>query len=245
MKIFRFLLFLFCGIQLVYALPPGFVYLSAVDSEIMQEMRYAGYHNFIGRPVSGYKSKVCILTRQAANALRSAQRELSRYSLSLKVYDCYRPVKAVEDFVVWSRDKSDQKMKLEFYPHVNKADVFKLGYVALRSGHSRGSTVDLTIVSIPAAHQPAYHPGVPLVSCDAPPGKRFPDNTMDMGTGFDCLDPAAHAMNREISAVAFRNRMLLRKVMIANGFEPYENEWWHFTFRPEPYPDTYFNFDVD
>lgn len=243
-KLVNLFVLLFCVNQSVYALPRGFVYLSDVDPTILQEMRYAGYHNFIGKPLNGYDSGVCILTQEAAFALRRIQQSLSRYSLSLKVYDCYRPVSAVMEFVAWSRDAGSQAMKLEFYPHVNKADVFKLGYVAMRSGHSRGSTVDLTIVTLPPQKQPQYHSGDYLVSCEAPVGKRFHDNSIDMGTGFDCLDATAHVFNKHVSVTALNHRMRLRNIMTENGFEPYDKEWWHFTFQPEPFPGTYFGFAV-
>ncbi len=127
-------------------MPAGFVWLKDVDPTIEQEIRYYGDHNFLGRPVAGYEAPECILTKQAAEALRAVQRELEGSRLSLKVYDCYRPQRAVDDFVAWSKDVADQTMKAEFYPRVDKARVFELGYIAEKSGHTRGSTVDLTIV---------------------------------------------------------------------------------------------------
>jgi zinc D-Ala-D-Ala dipeptidase len=238
------LFFLFGYINAVYALPAGFVYLHDIDPSILQDIRYAGFHNFIGRPIKGYQAKQCILTQEAAYALAKVQKKLKPLSLSLKVYDCYRPTLAVADFVAWSKDRSQQQMKTEFYPRVDKADVFRLGYVAKKSGHSSGSTVDLTIVPIPTPSQASYHPQHELVSCTAPYQLRYHDNSIDMGTGFDCMDVLSHALNPEISKMATQQRLLLRQIMIQYGFEPYENEWWHFTLKNEPFADKYFNFIV-
>lgn len=187
-----------------YALPPGFVYLHQVDSSILQDMRYAGQHNFVGKPIRGYEKKRCILTKQTAEALSKVQKELQQSSLSLKVYDCYRPTDAVSEFVSWSQLPKHQEMKAEFYPDTNKADVFKLGYVAEKSGHSRGSTVDITIVAMPFLPQPNYRPGQKLVSCKAPYLQRYRDNSIDMGTGYDCMDERSYPSNQDISLVAQR-----------------------------------------
>lgn len=219
MKVARFLCLLIY-VPSLYALPSAFVYLRDVNPGIQQEMRYAASHNFMGRPVKGYKKAECILTRQAALALSSVQKELEKSSLSLKVYDCYRPVTAVADFMAWSRDPREQRMKQEFYPRVNKADLFRLGYIAEKSGHSRGSTVDLTIVSADG-------------------------RGIDMGTGFDYLDEMSHNNHHAVSARAYNNRLFLRQIMVRHGFVPYEMEWWHFTLQNEPYADKYFNFIVE
>ena len=233
---------LFLLSQLSFALPPGFVYLNEIDPSIMQDIRYAGYHNFVGRPVQGYHHAACVLTTQAAANLMKVQHALRPLGLTLKVYDCYRPTDAVADFYSWSQNQSDQKMQAEFYPRVAKADVFKLGYVAMRSGHSRGSTVDLTIVALKHAHQAPYQQNNRLIACFAPQNKRYHDNSIDMGTGYDCLDETAHVFAKGVNKLAASNRMTLRQVMIKYGFVPYENEWWHFTLAREPYPDAYFNF---
>lgn len=225
-------------------LPSGFVYLHDLAPFIIQDMRYAGYHNFIGRPIHGYEAPQCILTLQAAKALSNVEAALLKSHLTLKVYDCYRPQRAVDDFIKWSQDPSDQLMKNEFYPRVNKKDFFTLGYVAAKSGHTRGSTVDLTIVPLPAQTEPVYHSGEPLTACFAPVGERFRDNSINMGTGFDCMDETAHTFNASMSKQAKHNRMLLRSLMVKYGFEPYNKEWWHFTLKDEPYPNTYFNFVV-
>lgn len=242
-KRFIFLIIYFCCTA-TFALPPGFVYLKSINGSILQDIRYATAHNFIGRPVKGYYSGECILTKEAAIALSRVQQELEQSSLSLKVYDCYRPTVAVEDFLTWSKQPKLQQMKNEFYPNINKADVFRLGYVAEHSGHSRGSTIDLTIVGIPYLSQAKYRPGENLRACTASYLKRYRDNSIDMGTGYDCLDETAHPSNEKISLVAFQHRMLLRKIMMQHGFVPYDTEWWHFTLKNEPFSNSYFNFAV-
>lgn len=241
--------FLWLGVVLFpvsYAsdLPAGFVYLQDIDSTIVQDIRYATAHNFIGSPITGYESGECILTRQAAQALAQVQKELLQSKLSLKVYDCYRPQRAVDEFISWSQHPRDEKMKAEFYPRVNKAKFFDLGYVDMQSGHSRGSTVDLTIVPLGSAPQ-SYQNGQPLVSCTASYLNRFNDAGIDMGTGFDCMDELAHNDNRIINMTAYYHRMMLKSLMEKYGFSAYEPEWWHFTLKNEPYPQTYFNFSIE
>jgi len=229
----------------VFAMPSSFVYLRQYDPSILQEVRYAGHHNFIGRPIAGYESNECILTKAAAIQLSKVQKELVQSGYSLKVYDGYRPQMAVNDFIQWSKDSKQQQMKAEFYPRVNKKDFFKLGYVAAKSSHSRGSTVDLTIIPLPILAQKAYHSGQKLTACYASYQQRFKDNSIDMGTGFDCMDKASHPLNKEdVSPTAYQNRMLLRNLMKKYGFAPYPKEWWHFTLIDEPYKNTYFNFPI-
>lgn len=224
-------------------LPVGFVYLQDIDSTIVQDIRYATAHNFIGSPISGYEAGACILTLQAAQALAQVQKELLQSKLSLKVFDCYRPQRAVDEFIHWNQDPADQKMKAEFYPRVDKAKFFDLGYVAKQSGHSRGSTMDLTIVPL-GAHPQNYENGQALVSCLAPYHDRFNDAGIDMGTGFDCMDKLAHNDNHSISPIAYKHRMLLKSLMEKHGFSAYQPEWWHFTLKNEPYPQTYFDFPI-
>lgn len=243
MKYFIFFL-VFLQTQLLYALPPGFVYLRDMDASILQEMRYAGNHNFVGHPLEGYEKGVCILTKPAALALARVQKQLKAFSLTLKVYDCYRPVRAVTEFERWSSNTTHYEMKNEFYPHVNKADLFKLGYIAKNSGHSRGSTIDVTLVAMPVKKQAHYHKGQKLISCTAPFSQRFKDNSLDMGTGYDCLDTRSHTDNKEVSLLAQRHRKIFQELMTVNGFVPYEKEWWHFSLKNEPFPQTYFNFVV-
>lgn len=244
MRYIKLIIFLFFMLSKGFALPANFTYLRDIDPSILQEIRYAGYHNFVGRPIQGYKHHECILTLPTARALSHIQNELRPLSLSLKVYDCYRPKRAVDDFIRWSKQPAYQEMKNEFYPKINKADVFRLGYISKKSGHSRGSTVDLTIVPLPPTKQPLYRVGQKLVACTAYYKNRYRDNSLDMGTGFDCLDRLSHVMNSAVSRDAFKHRMLLRHIMMKYGFDPYSKEWWHFTFHSEPYPNTYFNFVV-
>ncbi|AQT80026.1 D-alanyl-D-alanine dipeptidase [Mycolicibacterium litorale] len=225
--------------------PADFVALADVDPTILQDIRYATPHNFVGDPVAGYRSAMCILTRQAAEGLRRAQQAFLDRSYTLKVYDCYRPQQAVDEFVSWAEDLADQRMKAEFYPRVDKSALFDDGYIADKSGHSRGSTMDLTLVPLPAASTPPYVAGQPLMDCAAPQGIRFPDNSVDMGTGYDCFDTLAHTEDPRIQGEELKNRLLLKDVMAGAGFVNYDKEWWHFTYQPEPYPDTYFDFPID
>ncbi|MEU1182798.1 M15 family metallopeptidase [Streptomyces sp. NPDC005820] len=224
--------------------PADFVALRTVDPTIRQEMRYFTPHNFVGEPVDGYLQPVCILTRQAAEALHRAQEELLPQGYSLKVYDCYRPQRAVDHFVRWAEDLDDQAMKEEFYPNVDKTRLFEDGYIAEKSGHSRGSTMDLTIVKLPALPTRPYAPGETLVPCYAPQEERFPDNSVDMGTGYDCFDTLAHTLDPRIQGRQLANRLLLKNTLEGLGFVNLAEEWWHYTFKPEPYPDTYFDFPV-
>ncbi len=224
------------------ALPYDFVYLRDVAPAIQQDMRYAGYHNFIGEPIRGYRAAECVLTRQAAEALAKAQEELEASDLSLRVYDCYRPQSAVDEFIAWSKIPSDQRMKAEFYPRVEKSRLFALGYLAAKSGHSRGSTVDLTIER-PAKPPVPYLPGDPLHSCIAPFIERFHDGSMNMGTTFDCLDPLSHP-DADVGNIASAHRAMLAHLMEKYGFAGAKEEWWHFTLRGEPFPATYFNFPI-
>jgi zinc D-Ala-D-Ala dipeptidase len=222
--------------------PSQFVALDRVDGTILQDMRYATNYNFVGRRIKGYREPVCILTRPAARALHRAQRRLKPKGYGLKVYDCYRPTRAVDQFARWAGNPADQKMKREFYRHVDKSRAFELGYIAHRSGHSRGSTVDLTLVKLPPKTQPAWDGK--LRSCFARYRRRFGDNGVNMGTGYDCIDPRAHTLDPRIKGRPRRNRLRLERTMEAVGFAPYANEWWHFTLRAEPYPEKYFNFPV-
>ncbi|WP_030416107.1 M15 family metallopeptidase [Streptomyces sp. NRRL S-1448] len=224
--------------------PGEFVALRDVDPTVLQEMRYATPHNFMGVPVTGYRAPICLLTRDAAWALHRAQRAFLRRGYSLKVYDCYRPQRAVNHFVAWAEDLGDQRMKGEFYPRVDKSTLFRDGYIAEKSGHSRGSTVDLTLVRLPALPTRPYVPGEPLTPCYGPREARFPDNSLDMGTGFDCFDTLAHTLDPRITGVQRANRLLLKDGLERAGFVNYAAEWWHYTFTPETFPDTYFDFPV-
>ncbi len=224
--------------------PDAFVDVEKVIPGVLMDIRYYGEHNFVGARVDGYLAPKCLLTRQAAAALAGVQKDLARHGLTLKVYDCYRPQQAVDHFVRWAQDIDDTKTKQEFYPTVDKRKLFRDGYIARRSGHSRGSTVDLTIVPLPVPAEPPYKAGDRLTACYLPAGVRFADNSLDMGTGFDCFHEMSHPENKNLGPQHRSNRLLLRVLMEKHGFKYYGKEWWHFTLVNEPYPDTYFNFPV-
>ena len=225
--------------------PPGaFVAIRDLAPGVIEEIRYKGRHNFVGRPIRGYREPICILTRRAARGVARVQRQLARHGLGLKIYDCYRPQRAVDHFVEWASDLDDRLMLREFYPRVPKTRLFADGYIAARSGHSRGSTIDLTIVRRPPGPQARYRRGQRLVPCFAPRTRRFRDNSIEMGTGYDCFDRRSHTLNPVIKGVARRNRLLLKRLMNRAGFKNLAEEWWHYTLRAEPFPDTYFDFPV-
>jgi D-alanyl-D-alanine dipeptidase len=225
--------------------PPGaFVALADVDPSIVVEMRYTTSHNFVGRPIPGYEEPLCILTRPAAEALARVQAAVRPRGYTLKVYDCYRPQRAVDSFVAWAKRLRDERTKAEFYPRVEKSRLFKEGYIAEQSGHSRGSAVDLTLVKRPPRRQERYR-RANQTDCAKPAGERFGDNSIDMGTGYDCFDPLSHPFNGRVRGVQRRNRRLLRDALVAQGFAPLPTEWWHFKLRVEPYPETYFDFPVE
>ena len=226
-------------------LPDSFVHIQEVIPDALMDIRYDTDHNFLGVRVDGYEAPACILTRQAAQALANVQKDLAPFSMSIKIYDCYRPQRAVDHFVRWAKDINDTKTQKEFYPTVEKQNLFRDGYIAERSSHSRGSTVDLTIVSLPAPLQPPYVAGQPLKACYLPAGVRFADNSLDMGTGFDCFDVASHPENINLSPQHRANRLLLKTLMAKYGFRNYDQEWWHFTLKDEPFPDTYFDFIIE
>ncbi len=203
-------------------LPKGFCTIE--DKRIIKQMDYTTSHNFLGRPVTGYLAPICILTHAATNALLKVQDELDtlKKGYRLKIFDTYRPTRAVADFINWAEDPMDQKMKSIFYPHLEKSQLFDLGYIAKRSSHSRGSAVDLTITTDP----------------------NTPSNDLDMGTIFDFFDESAHTASSKISELAKQNRLFFKGIMEKHGFINYPLEWWHFTLADEPYPDTYFDFQI-
>jgi D-alanyl-D-alanine dipeptidase len=237
-------------------LPEGFVYLSEVDPTIIQEMRYATAYNFVGEQIDGYDEAECVLTREAARALAQVQADLRPRRMSLKVYDCYRPQRAVDHFVRWIRlvdrpgyEGDDEAMKEAFFPAVEKRRLFREGYIARRSGHSRGSTVDLTVVRLPHTPRATYpRPPAALPRCDAPavggPGGRLDEGDLDMGTAYDCFTPLSMTDSPAVSDVARSNRRLLRDAMSRRGFRNYPQEWWHFTLRSEPFAGRYFDFAI-
>jgi len=202
------------------SLPPGFVDAAAVVDGLVVDMRYFGSDNFVGERIDGYERPRCVLSAPAANALAAVQRGLAARGLGLKVFDCYRPQRAVANFVRWTQRIDDVKRKREFYPHVDKRDLFKEGYISQRSGHSRGSTVDLTLV------------------------RRSDGRELDMGSPFDFFSPKSWPSDASVSGEAHANRALLAAAMTHGGFRPYKKEWWHFTLAGEPFPDTYFDFPI-
>jgi D-alanyl-D-alanine dipeptidase len=226
-------------------MPEAFVDIQKVIPEVILDIRYYGPHNFVGEKVDGYLAPKCYLTKEAAKALAGVQKELEPYSLSLKVYDCYRPQRAVNHFVRWAKEIENTKTMREFYPTIDKRNLFKDGYIDSKSGHSRGSTVDLTIVPLPAPGQADYIPGQKLSECYLPAEKRFGDNSIDMGTGFDCFHELSHTANINIGHQQKINRLLLKSLMEKHGFRNYDKEWWHYTLKNESYPDTYFDFVIE
>ena len=200
--------------------PETFVDVATIAPALLVEARYATVHNFVGAKIDGYEQSKCYLTRPAAAALAQVVADLEPRGLTIKVFDCYRPERAVAHFVRWARNPGDVKMKSQFYPHVDKSTLFQDGYIAARSGHSRGSTVDLTLA------------------------RRTDGKELDMGTPFDFFSPRSWPSDNSIGMEAQANRALLAQAMQRRGFRPYDKEWWHFTLRHEPYPETYFNFPV-
>ena len=218
-----YIMFFIDNLYATQMLPKDFIYLKDVAPSIEQDIRYATNNNFIGVPLPGYESRVCILTKPTAQALFKVQQELNQQGLGLKIFDAYRPQMTVNEFIRWSQDSHDQKMKTEYYPNVNKADFFKLGYVSEQSGHTRGSTVDLTIIDLKTNQE------------------------LDMGTAFDFMDELSHPFNQDVTAEQYQNRQLLNHIMSKYGFillSHQDTEWWHFTLKNELFPETYFNFPV-
>ena len=200
--------------------PSGFVVLADYVPHIVQEIRYYSTYNFIGERIDGYEEPCAILTLEAARTLKAVSAEMLVQGYRLKVFDAYRPSRAVKHFVLWGIEDQDVRMKPYFYPELEKQELFSRGYVASKSSHSRGSTVDLTLL-------------------DMNTGKE-----LDMGSPFDLFSEVSHPDYRGIKQAQYENRMLLQRAMLRSGFEPIDCEWWHFTLGQEPYPDTYFDFPV-
>lgn len=198
--------------------PDGFVYLHEQVPEVELEVRYFGSHNFMGRPVEGYLRPVIITSKETAEALKAVVADLKPKGYGLKIFDAYRPQRAVNQFISWARKLDDTLMKQEFYPQVPKQQLFNLGYIASRSGHSRGSTIDLTLVDLAS-------------QCE-----------VDMGSTYDFFGEISHHSTSLITAEQQANREILKNAMSSYGFKLYSKEWWHYTLRDEPFPDTYFDF---
>ena len=208
------------------ALPAGFVHLRLVDPSIRQEIRYAGSDNFTGKPLPGYASGECILRRAAAEALRTVQADLASRRLGLKVFDCYRPKRAVAAMAAWIDDGGSGAATKRYFPELDKAKLHSLGYVARKSAHSTATAVDLTLVRLQVS--PAAAPGV-AGSCTGPAAARSAADETDMGTGFDCFDPRSHTASPAVTAEQRRWRQVLVDAMRRRGFTNYSAEWWHFT----------------
>ncbi len=200
--------------------PSGFVLLAEHVPGIIQEIRYYSTYNFIGDRIDGYEEPCALLTKEAARALKAVANELSVQGYRLKVFDAYRPVSAVKHFILWGIEDQDIRMKPYFYPDLQKQELFSKGYIAKESSHSRGSTIDLTLLDMATGRE------------------------LDMGSPFDRFGEISHPDYRDVTQEQYDNRMLLRRAMLRGGFEPIDCEWWHFTLRDEPYPDTYFDFPV-
>ena len=230
-----------CRTDCADSTPPGFVHVAEAIPDAILEVRYYSTYNFIGDRIRGYERPTPMLTVEAAEALKAVSDELIPQDYRLKIYDTYRPQRAVDQFVEWAKIAYDTRMKQDFYPDLDKSLLFPHGYLAAKSGHSRGSTVDLTLVDMRTGMD------------------------VDMGGTFDWFGPKSHSdwcgnpetmqytgdfpgystpTGRSINELQFRNRMLLRSVMLKHGFKPVDTEWWHFTLEAEPYPDTYFDYPV-
>jgi D-alanyl-D-alanine dipeptidase len=199
------------------------VALDTYAPSVRQQIRYAGTENFVGAPIDGYGAAHCWLSEPAARALATAETEAASQGLTLVVFDCYRPERAVRQFMRWAADSDDTRTKDLYYPRVSKAELLSGGYVAERSGHSRGSTVDVSL------EQPCGKGTAPL----------------DMGTSWDFFDPRSHYSSTEVTPAQWENRRRLRELMERHGFRSYEPEWWHFTLADEPYPDRYFDVPIE
>ncbi|MFB9057771.1 M15 family metallopeptidase [Mariniflexile ostreae] len=221
MRFYLFFIVMFSFVSSFAQLPKGFVYVKDVIPDLDVELRYFSTHNFVGIPIEGYVLHKLILTTQTAEALKRVQEELQMQNLCLKVYDGYRPQRAVNHFRDWARDIGDTLNKQAFYPEIKKQYLFAEGYIATRSGHSKGSTVDLTLI-------------------DGNMG-----NPLDMGSDFDFFGKASWVNYQSITDKQKENRQILQRIMLKHGFRNYSKEWWHFTLRHEPFPNTYFDFPVE
>jgi D-alanyl-D-alanine dipeptidase len=222
----------------------GVVDLKSINPDILVEAAYSSDWNFIGRPIDGYKSNKCYLTSKAAKALSEVQKDVSKQGYSLLVFDCYRPQRAVNQFVSWTKDTSDSKMQSVFYPDEVKKDLIKRGYIDSKSGHSRASTVDLTLVRTGKFQSKDFNLKAKAVN-DCRISQKVEDTgQVDMGTTFDCFSELAHTANLSIPEKSQKNRKILKSAMEKQGFANYPKEWWHFVLKDEPYKSDYFDFEV-
>ena len=198
----------------------GFVSVGEAIPDVLLDIRYYSAFNFIGERIDGYEEPVALLTREAAQALKAVSDEALVLGYRLKIFDAYRPQKAVDHFVRWAKDPADIRMKQYFYPDMDKKDIIPQDYIAEHSGHSRGSTVDLTLFDMATQQD------------------------LDMGGTFDFFGEKSHPDYAGASEAQHANRILLQELMLKHGFRPLDSEWWHFTLGNEPWPDTYFTFPV-
>jgi zinc D-Ala-D-Ala dipeptidase len=211
------------------SLPGGFVYLRDIDPTIIQDIRYATSNNFVGHPLAGYGAGECVVKREVGLRLKKVQQELAKQKLSLKMFDCYRPTRAVADMVKWSRNGKETPAERRYNPAFRKADLFRLGYIATYSGHSTGSALDLTLVDLTADNSGTFDPVKSYADCTAPVEKRSPEGSIDMGTGYDCSDVKSHTATASISPEQRKWRNALVAAMRKQGFVNYSKEWWHFS----------------
>ena len=211
------------------ALPGGFAFLRDVDPSILQDIRYAGANNFVGRRLAGYGAAECVVKRDVGLALKRVQEQLAPQKLSLKMLDCYRPARAVHDMVEWAQNGRETPAERRYNPAFSKKDLFRLGYIAEHSGHSTGAAADLTLVDLKADNSGTFDPGKAYADCTAPAAARVPEGSVDMGTGYDCSDVKAHTAARSITSVQRRWRNMLVAAMAKQGFVNYSKEWWHFS----------------
>ncbi|WP_312011635.1 MULTISPECIES: M15 family metallopeptidase [unclassified Bradyrhizobium] len=231
MKIAVIALLVFGAISSAFAqkLPGDFAFLRDIDPTIIQDIRYATSNNFMGRPIAGYGAAECVVKREVGLRLKAVQQELARQRLSLKMFDCYRPARAVADMVAWSRNGKETAAERRYNPAFSKADLFRLGYIATHSGHSTGAALDLTLVDLTADNSRKFDPAKDYADCTAQVAERAPEGSVDMGTGYDCSDVKGHTAASAITPAQRRWRNLLVAAMARQGFVTYSKEWWHFS----------------
>jgi D-alanyl-D-alanine dipeptidase len=211
------------------SLSGGFAYLRDIDPTIIQDIRYAGANNFMGRPLAGYGAGECVVKREVGVALKAIQQELARRKLSLKMFDCYRPARASHDMVLWAQNGRETAAERRYNPGFSKQELFRLGYIAEHSGHSTGAALDLTLVDLTADNSARFDPAKAYADCTAPASARAPEGSVDMGTGYDCSDVKAHTSASSITPAQRKWRSLLVAAMSKQGFVNYSKEWWHFS----------------
>jgi D-alanyl-D-alanine dipeptidase len=211
-------------------LPRGFVYLRDVDPTIAQDIRYAGVDNFVGRRLAGYEAAECILRREVAAALKQVQADLKATGLALKVYDCYRPARAVRTMAQWAKDGERDGVTKRYFPRLEKNSLFALGYISARSAHSTGTAVDLTLIETSRPARATFDPALRYGPCNGAAAARAPDDGLDMGTSYDCFDVDSHTRSAAVGAEQRRRRAVLVAAMARRGFANYHREWWHFSY---------------